>query len=275
MATVSAGCELEVFAEEQPCPTAFSEYYSGQWEINDTFASVMTSRNGVRATAECLRMAVYESLLTLEDRVGQAYVDPFATWRCARGVVFNGLHVHLGGDVAHVLLSRDTLWKRFEALVTYEYVARFGVDARFILSHHIWGATRPTDHSWKSKDRYLPVAKSNIGTVEVRLFHARVWHERDAVASILHDSYYNSVLAGGQDETNIGSQILKMMKSFPADLPSTFDEAHYWLDRLEEFTQYCKNYGINMTVYADIDDDVFFVKEMNSRIVSYALEEDY
>jgi len=43
-------------------------------------------------------------------------------------------------------------------------------DTRFYFSHHIWGAFRPSEFSFKSKARFSPCVLTSHNTIELRVF---------------------------------------------------------------------------------------------------------
>jgi len=283
MPTVSIGTELEMYAEDQPCPTAFREYYDNQWEINDTFVSIMTTRKGNSAIADCIGMAASESLQTLREYIHYAVVDLEYTWSCARGLVFNGLHVHIGGDVAHLFSSRRSLLSRFENTILGYYARKFGIDDRLLLSHHLWGAKRDTIYDWKSRPRYFPVVVcERLGTIEVRVFHAKHYHNADTIASILCSAYFDAVTGGGEMYAEIGRNLKDMMFGIPADFP--FDEAtaEEWLKAFNQLKDFCNRWGIQNHCSAGVDGNYFYIKAYGGYLADidiyeggYDEEEDY
>jgi len=93
------------------------------------------------------------------------------------GVISAGVHIHLSfskkeGNMIGKLYSYIPTEAMYRIIKEYEQIFGWGIRSK--LSHHIWGALRSYNYSFKQKDRFLPVALSPRKarkplTVEIRL----------------------------------------------------------------------------------------------------------
>jgi len=157
------GAEIEYKAHpDDDRFTSISEYYSGMREVNN----ILLPGTDVK-----------ESLKTLQKILQQIDKNlrfPLCThfWKCSYGYAFNGVHLHLSGNISTEKLRYNIL----------SVIGKYGLSPRVATSWHVM--SRPTNYGFKNKRKHTPIYHTPRGTKEIRILDVELFMDDKSLEDI-------------------------------------------------------------------------------------------
>jgi len=145
------------------------EFYVNMVEFNEMLFSTTSSIQKIEGVLEKIAEIIVEKAIQINEVITNArgrgckiYLSSYPMYNY-KGLVFNGLHLHINKDSVEIPVHK------LRPLVAF-FKKMLNDDARFYFSHHIWGAFRPSEYGFKSKARFSPCVLTTHNTIELRTF---------------------------------------------------------------------------------------------------------
>jgi hypothetical protein len=208
------------------------EFYQHQIEYNDILIATENSpqaiENALKEVVKKIKRKATEvkRALNRNGKRWKVYVSaiPFKKYD---GLIWNGLHLHI---------KPETIAKIGTITAAAVYLKHiYSRDMRFITSHHIWGAFRNSNYSFKRKLKFAPVIVSQHETIEFRLFSFEDIANREMrkrIAKFFHTIYnldYSRRISpqirramGWDNGYRTWVEIMRELTEMPCELPYDF-----------------------------------------------------
>jgi len=204
------------------------EYYSHMVELNkilfkNDFKTYIPDGKEWIPVASCIKKAVAKAIETAKILSRKAnttvYVGECATYYSeTEAIVFNGVHLHINlhryEQYEKTLENLDKIMQKMVARKAIE----LGIDFRFLVSHHVWGALRHTGYRFKRNERYKPLLMSRRNTVEIRMFSfLDLMNSPKTVAKIITETMKDGI-NGKIRLTRQEKEIFRALRNFRQDI---------------------------------------------------------
>lgn len=173
------GAEVEYLAGNDRNFDYINEYYSRMREVN----SILLPGSDIK-----------ESLFILKDilmALNSKLEFPLGTrgWVNSYGIAYNGVHLHLSGNISKVHLKENIL----------KVIGKHGMSPRTVSSWHIFN--RPTNFNFKNKRKHCPIYLTPRGTVEIRVLDVEYFLDDDIIVDLSKaiDAAYNEEYIEGDN----------------------------------------------------------------------------
>ena len=137
------------------------EFYSYQWEYN---AFLMSTQD--YPLHQILKLAT-DVIIEIGKAISSytCISEEVTPIENTQSIVSNGLHIHISNREKPYYSDRIEIVRGW---VVKRILDECPLNLRFLFSHHIWGAYRPSKYNFKKKRRFAPAVFTSKGTVEIR-----------------------------------------------------------------------------------------------------------
>ena len=238
------GSEIEFFTSDTHLlpNNVINEYYPNQFEVND-FHVINSSLD------ENLNM-LHDWSKQLVANFADGRLDFGGVVRGSGGPVFSGVHLHLqvrgDGRRDQGTETRDKMMfaERLSKVVMADIIRYYGLSFRNLSSHHLHGAYRMSQFTYKQKAKFCPVNyHEQFDTYEIRCIEPDMLYTvegRAALKSILNRAY--RYLCG--ENVRIASKYSGMAKKL-SELSGDMTHAAH-IREYKDYAGWLKDEGVNV-----------------------------